>query len=88
MNKNTLSVHAKEKFVYDVSSHVYPSHVYRTSARVTGLNYLELHVRSKISAYQIQSFLLLKHFKCISFSKTICRWWPLRIMCQFYRGLC
>ena len=31
---------------------------------VNALNYLELHVQSKICASEIQSFLLLNHFKC------------------------
>ena len=35
------------------------------SARVIALNYLELHVRSKIRLSEIQSFLLRRHVKCL-----------------------
>ena len=35
------------------------------SALAIPLNYLELHERSKICIFSIQSFLLLKHVKCL-----------------------
>ena len=36
------------------------------SARVIPLNYLELHLRSKIFVSEIQIFLLLKRVKCLN----------------------
>ena len=40
------------------------------SARASSPDYLELHVRSKISVSEIQSFLLLKQVKCFTWDET------------------
>ena len=41
-----------------------------SSARAIALTCLELHVRSKMCHSTIQSFLLLKHTKCLILDKT------------------
>ena len=61
----TEAVHAWKNLVHE-------RHFTRAAsfARAITLNYLVLHVRSKICVSKIQSFLLLKHVKCLIWDKT------------------
>ena len=40
------------------------------STQAVASNFLELLVRSKICASEIQSFLLLRHFNCLVYDRT------------------
>ena len=60
LHSSSITVHTQKKLAQERQLAHAP-----LSAQAIGLNYLEVHVRSKNCVSVIQTFLLLKHSKCL-----------------------